>query len=68
MDEGIREQIKRCIKEKSVTQGEIAKALGIARPNITRMLTGRSGQVPDNWVKLLDYLGLELTVQHREKK
>jgi len=60
--------IKRRIEEKGLTQAEIARAIGMERPNVTRMLTGRSGQAPDNWVKLLDLLGLELTVKVKEKE
>ncbi|WP_425146166.1 helix-turn-helix domain-containing protein [Deinococcus sp.] len=54
------------MKERGVTHEKLAELTGIQRPNVTRLLTGQSGTIPDNWQKVLDALGLELVARERE--
>ena len=63
MNEEIRTRVRQQIKARGLSQGDVAKALNMERPNITRMLAGRSGQVPENWERLLSFLDLRMTVQ-----
>lgn len=58
--------MKKRLSELGLSQGDVAKAIGLERANLTRMLAGRSGALPKNWQILLDYLGLEVIV--RKKK
>ena len=44
------------------TQQEHAEEIGINRVSLSRMQTGESGQLPDNWVKTLETYGLRLAL------
>lgn len=60
------EAVRKRMKEKSMSQQDLSELTGIERPNVTRLLTGRSGKVPENWQKILDILGLEITVKEKD--
>jgi len=60
MNETVRQSVKSTMKKKGLTHQELADLTGIERPNLTRLLSGTSGKVPDNWQRVLDTLGLEL--------
>lgn len=60
MNETVRQGVKDTMKARGLTHQELADLTGIERPNITRLLTGAVGKVPDNWQRVLDALGLEL--------
>lgn len=66
MNEQIRSTIRQALKDRNLTQAELAQHTGIAQPNISRMLSNK-GNLMENWQTLLDYLELELTVQPKEK-
>ena len=57
--------VKVVLRDRGMTQTELAKLTGIERPNITRLLSGAVGKTPDSWQKILDALGLEIVVQHK---
>jgi predicted transcriptional regulator len=63
VNDEIRRLVKETMAEKGLSQQAVADALGLKRPNITRMLSGRSGQVPVNWQGLFDLLGVEPTIR-----
>ena len=70
MTDEIREAVKQALKDKGLTQYEVARLLGTKQPSINRMLSGKgqgAGVVPDAWAKLLELAGLELTVQPTSK-
>lgn len=46
-----------------VTQTELASRVGLSRQHISHLLTGHRGNLLDAWARLLDGLGLELTVR-----
>ncbi|WP_229777597.1 helix-turn-helix domain-containing protein [Deinococcus seoulensis] len=60
MNETVRQSVKSTMKEKGLTHQELADLTGIERANVTRLLSGTVGKVPDNWQRVLDALGLEL--------
>lgn len=60
MNEKVRQSVRDAMKARGVTHQQLADLTGIERPNITRLLGGSVGKVPDNWQKVLDALGLEL--------
>jgi len=49
-----------------MSQGELSRVLSVPRPNITRALSGRSGEIPDLWARMLDALDLELIAVPRQ--
>jgi plasmid maintenance system antidote protein VapI len=65
MNDSIREMVKQTMGANGLSQGDVSRALGIKRPNLTKMLSGRSGVVPENWQRIFDYLGLELVVKEK---
>ena len=62
MNTTVRAKVKEAIRERQLTQSELAERLGVERQYVSLMLTGKRGGVPDKWQALLDELGLELTV------
>lgn len=65
MNDRIRRQVRQLMRERGITQEQLASQTGIAAHNISRMLRegGQGvGIVPDNWKRLLSALGQELTV------
>jgi transcriptional regulator with XRE-family HTH domain len=65
MNEAVRKTVKETMKAKGISQGQLARDLGLERPAVTRLLSGTSGKVPDTWQKVLDALGLELVIQEK---
>lgn len=65
MNKEVRQAVKNRIEELGLTQAELARRTDMERSNLHRLLSGKSGQVPDSWQRVLDALGLELTVQSK---
>lgn len=66
MNERVRQTVKERMKAQGMTHQELADLTGIKRPNVTHLLKGNVGRVPDNWQKVLDALGLELVAVPKE--
>lgn len=66
MNERVRQTVKERMKAQGMTHQELADVTGIKRPNVTHLLTGNVGKVPENWQKVLDALGLELVAVPKE--
>lgn len=66
MTEKIRQQIRDVMTEQEMTTYRLAQMTGIDQPNVTRLLKGRSGKIPESWQKVLDALGLELIVKQKD--
>jgi len=60
MNEQVRAAARTALKNKRLTQAEVAEEIGLKQSDVARLLTGRVGRIPENWQKLLDELGLEL--------
>ncbi len=60
VNEKVRNTVKQQMFKKNLSQTKLAEKLSMSRVNLTRLLSGRSGQVPESWQKVLDELGLEL--------
>lgn len=67
MNEQVREAARQALKAQQRTQAEIADQIGLKQPDVARLLSGRVGQIPESWQKLLDALDLELVAQPRQK-
>lgn len=63
MNAEVRDAVKAALEEKGMTQAELARRVGMERPNLHRLLSGKSGQVPETWQKIFNELGLRLTVE-----
>ncbi len=63
MNDTIRQIIRDEMQKQGLTQVQLARDLNLVQPNLARMLTGRSGEIPANWQKLFEALNMELTLQ-----
>jgi transcriptional regulator with XRE-family HTH domain len=68
MNDKITSAIRRKMKERGITQVELSKQLNVSRPNLNRLLAGRSPRVPDSLQRVLDALDLELTAEDKGQK
>lgn len=59
----IGEAVKVALKQRGMTQRQLADDLGMKHTNLSNMLAGRGSEVPKRWQEILDRLNLELTVQ-----
>ena len=60
VNERVRNTVKQQMLRRDLNQTTLAKRVSMSRVNLVRLLSGRSGQVPESWQKVLDELGLEL--------
>jgi transcriptional regulator with XRE-family HTH domain len=65
MNDEIRQRVRQRMKEKGLSTYKLADLVETVQPNISRILSGRSGSIPELWVKVFDALGLELTVKEK---
>jgi transcriptional regulator with XRE-family HTH domain len=66
MTDEIRHAVKVELAKKRLTQAQLAEQIGVTPQHFSRMMQGVSSNVPDAWQKVLDKLGLELTVKQKE--
>lgn len=62
MNKRVRDAVRQEMEKREMSQGDLAKLISVERPNLTRLLSGRSGQVPKMWQEVFDVLGLEVIV------
>ncbi|MFC3919244.1 helix-turn-helix transcriptional regulator [Deinococcus metalli] len=62
MNKQVRDAVRQAMEKRDMSQGDLAKLLSVERPNLTRLLNGRSGQVPKMWQEVFNALGLEIIV------
>ncbi|RIH90656.1 hypothetical protein Mterra_00258 [Calidithermus terrae] len=62
MTDRVRKAVKERMAQLGMSQGDLAEKLHMERVNLNRVLTGRSGKIPESWQRILDSLGLELMV------
>ena len=67
MDERLIIEIKKQMLEKKIRAADIAKALGVSNQMISAYLTGERNLLTGTAKKLLNYLGLQLTVKEKEQ-
>lgn len=68
MNEEVRAFVRSVMLEKDLSQGELARRTGLARPVVTRLLSGTVGKVPENWQRILDELGVELIAVKKSER
>ena len=67
MTDSIRATVKREIKKRGLTYKTAAAAAVLAPEYLGDMLSGRKGNLPKSWAKLLDMLGLEVVVRPKRR-
>lgn len=60
MNEQVRSFVRQVMLEQDISQGELSRRTGLARPAVTRLLSGTVGKIPENWQRILDELGVEI--------
>jgi transcriptional regulator with XRE-family HTH domain len=60
--------IRSAIKASDQTPYAIAKGAGVARSQLSRLLSGESGLSVDAIERVADYLGLRITIEPKGKK
>ena len=69
MTDSIRKEVAKSLEAKGISRYKLAKDLDKDPANIYRLLrSGGSGEVPQSWQEVFDYLGLELTVKAKGDK
>jgi DNA-binding phage protein len=66
MTDEIRARVKQEIEKRHLMPTVLAEEVGVSYPHLYRMLQGESGS-RESWLKLLDAVGLELTVRKKRK-
>lgn len=67
MTEEIRAEIKRLMRQKGLTQRDLAAKLGISEKSLSRTLRDR-GQPPGLWPAIFDEFDVELTLKRKERR
>lgn len=65
MNDDIREKVKSRMKELGLSQYKLDKEHGISQAAVSRFLSGKRYNVPDEIHKLLEVLGLNLKVEDK---
>lgn len=60
MNGEVRSFVKQVMREKGISQTELAQRTGLERSAVTRLLSGTVGKVPENWQRILDELQVDL--------
>ncbi|GGK90957.1 helix-turn-helix domain-containing protein [Deinococcus radiotolerans] len=63
MNESVLNAVRIEVERRGLTHQQLADQLDMPRSQVSRMLTGKSGRIPDGWVALLQALGLELVAK-----
>lgn len=62
------EQYIKCRKNMKMTQSDVAEALGVKRPNITRFENGTYNPTIDMLVKVADSMGKDVEIKLIDRK
>lgn len=68
MNDNIRTAFRKRMKELNLTQEDIGATLGAPQSSISRVLTGKSGKIPELIERMADHLGLEVTAVAKTPK
>jgi AraC-like DNA-binding protein len=66
MNEKIVRTVKAKMEADGISQGALARQLGMQRSNLARLVNRRAGDIPRRWQEILDALGLELIAVPKE--
>ena len=66
MDE-LAAQLRQMLKERGVTQAQLAEALRTTQPVISRTLRASVTNDRSHWPAILDYFGLEIVIQPKKE-
>lgn len=60
MNDSIRRRVRVSLAERDMNQKDLAEKVGMKPQYISDLLTGRVGQIPSTWTRVLEALDLEL--------
>ena len=66
MTDKIRKELRKAWGQQGKSPADAARAIGVERQYVNRMLNQGVGDAPQSWVDLLADAGLELTVKPKE--
>jgi predicted XRE-type DNA-binding protein len=66
VNERIRREVRALLKERGLSQQQLADLTEIERPNINAMLNGKVGKMPDRWEKVFEALGVDVGIVEKE--
>lgn len=61
-------QLRQALKERGITQNQLAEMLDTTQPVISRTLTASVLNDRSHWPAIIDALGLEVVLQPKEQK
>lgn len=67
MNDQVRSAALKAMKERKLTQKNLAAQIDMEPPNLSKLLKGHVGKVPDNWQDILDALDLVLVAVPRSQ-
>lgn len=59
--------VKETMEEEGISQGEVARRIGAARPNINKLMRGRDAASTDFLLKIAESLGLDVELRIKKK-
>lgn len=66
MNERVREEVRVAMARRNINQSKLAETIGVSRQYLSDYMSGKAGDMPRLWQKVLDELGLELVVQAKK--
>jgi transcriptional regulator with XRE-family HTH domain len=60
--------VKQTMAAEGISQGEVARRIGAARPNINKLMTGRDAASIDYLLKIAESLDLDAELNVKKKK
>lgn len=67
MNEQVRAAVIRELERRGISRTEFAERVGKQLPDLSRMLNGRSGVIPEGWQAIFDELDMELVLLPRKR-
>jgi transcriptional regulator with XRE-family HTH domain len=63
MTEEVRKGVRIAMAARKWNQKKLSEETGVSRQFVSEMMSGKAAVLPPSWQKVLDSLGLELTIQ-----
>ena len=61
-------QVQKTMEEEGISQGEVARRIGAERPNINKVMRGKSAVSIDFLLKMAESIGLDVELKACRKK
>lgn len=67
VNDDIRAAVRVALARRGDSQAKLAARVGVSPQYLSDVMTGRAGNVPAVWQRMLDDLGLELSVRAKQE-